>query len=68
MLLSQCSWFLFALSAFLCEDVHECGNGDVSAAAAATVVEERVWKSSCLSTVQCNYLQKLRKLIGIDVG
>lgn len=35
MLLSHCSQFLFALSAFLCEDVHECGNGEVSAAAAA---------------------------------
>lgn len=38
MLLSHCSQFLFALSAFLCEDVHECGNGEVSAAAAAAAV------------------------------
>lgn len=35
MLLSHCSQFLFALSAFLCADMHKCGNGEASAAAAA---------------------------------
>lgn len=30
--------------------------------------KQRGCESSCLCTVQCNYLQKLRKLIGRDVG
>lgn len=54
MLLSHCSQFLFALSAFPCEDVHECGKGEVAAAGAAAAAAVVTARLGTLLSLHCS--------------